>query len=37
MRSKKAESWKRRGVVSGRRPMTAAAAMSAGKSATMAE
>ena len=37
MRSKKTASWKRRGAVSGSRPTTAAATMSAGKSATMAE
>jgi hypothetical protein len=37
MRSKKAESWKRSGVVSGRRLTIAAATMSAGKRDTIAE
>ena len=36
-RSKKSASWKRTGAVSGSRPITAAATISAGNSATMAE
>jgi hypothetical protein len=37
MRSKKVESWKRSGAVSGSRLTTAAAAMRAGKRETIAE